>query len=372
MKLLIADDEKLTREGIRNLLDLKKLGITEVFLADDGIHGLEAARSHRPDIILTDVRMPRMTGVEMASRYLEEAPDTAVLFMSAYSDREYLKAAIKLKAVNYIDKPLDKKELENALAEAADRCRSLGAAKSGAMLKEQDLKGHLVLFLTDGAKAAAAAALGACLSPAIEPDFWFSAVVTNCLTPLSELPSEELMKESQLFSGYLKEHGITRLIMPKADRYIISFLCSPSRPETKVLEDFTRLVQSRMKTYCRFFIAAGPILQGMAQASVSYHSAMNLLDESFYHDYNSVLTPQPAAGSYQPAADPFTDFGAALTAQKKEDSLKAAEAFYRGLKDGPPLPAAQAKDRYFRYLNKLDEISLANHISLWKREGLES
>ena len=70
MKLLIADDEKLTREGIRNLLDLKKLGITEVFLADDGIHGLEAARSHRPDIILTDVRMPRMTGVEMASRYL--------------------------------------------------------------------------------------------------------------------------------------------------------------------------------------------------------------------------------------------------------------------------------------------------------------
>lgn len=189
---------------------------------------------------------------------------------------------------------------------------------------------------------------------------------------MSELPSEELMKESQLFSGYLKEHGITRLIMPKADRYIISFLCSPSRPETKVLEDFTRLVQSRMKTYCRFFIAAGPILQGMAQASVSYHSAMNLLDESFYHDYNSVLTPQPAAGSYQPAADPFTDFGAALTAQKKEDSLKAAEAFYRGLKDGPPLPAAQAKDRYFRYLNKLDEISLANHISLWKREGLES
>ena len=372
MKLLIADDEKLTREGIRNLLDLKKLGITEVFLADDGIHGLEAARSHRPDIILTDVRMPRMTGVEMASRYLEEAPDTAVLFMSAYSDREYLKAAIKLKAVNYIDKPLDKKELENALAEAADRCRSLGAAKSGAMLKEQDLKGHLVLFLTDGAKAAAAAALGACLSPAIEPDFWFSAVVTSCLTPLSELPSEELMKESQLFSGYLKEHGITRLIMPKADRYIISFLCSPSRPETKVLEDFTRLVQSRMKTYCRFFIAAGPILQGMAQASVSYHSAMNLLDESFYHDYNSVLTPQPAAGSYQPAADPFTDCGASVTAHKKEDALKAAEAFYRGLKDGPPLPAAQAKSRYFRYLNKLDEISLANHISLWKREGLES
>ena len=121
MKLLIADDEKLTREGICSLLDLKQYGITEVILADDGVNALTEARKHRPDILLTDVRMPRMTGVEMASLYLEEAPDTAVIFMSAYSDREYLKAAIKLKAVSYIDKPAEKKELEDAIKEAESR-----------------------------------------------------------------------------------------------------------------------------------------------------------------------------------------------------------------------------------------------------------
>jgi len=131
MKLLIADDEKLTREGICSLMDLKQYGITEVILADDGVNALTEARKHRPDILLTDVRMPRMTGVEMASLYLEEAPDTAVIFMSAYSDREYLKAAIKLKAVSYIDKPAEKKELEDAIKEAADRFRTLRAAKAG-------------------------------------------------------------------------------------------------------------------------------------------------------------------------------------------------------------------------------------------------
>ena len=163
MKLLIADDEKLTREGICSLLDLKQYGITEVILADDGVNALTEARKHRPDILLTDVRMPRMTGVEMASLYLEEAPDTAVIFMSAYSDREYLKAAIKLKAVSYIDKPAEKKELEDAIKEAADRFRTLRAAKAGAMLEEKDLRGHLALALTNSSKLEEALNLDCCI-----------------------------------------------------------------------------------------------------------------------------------------------------------------------------------------------------------------
>ena len=111
MKLLIADDEKLTREGIRDSLDLEALGISGVFLADDGVHGLETALEELPDIVLTDIRMPRMNGVEMAEKLLEQLPDTSLVFMSAYSDKEYLKAAIKLKAVSYVEKPLDIREL---------------------------------------------------------------------------------------------------------------------------------------------------------------------------------------------------------------------------------------------------------------------
>lgn len=98
MKLLIVDDEKLTREGIRDSLSLKSLGISRVLLEDDGIHGLKTALEEHPDIVLTDVRMPRMNGVQMAERILKELPTTSIIFMSAYSDKEYLKAAIKLKA----------------------------------------------------------------------------------------------------------------------------------------------------------------------------------------------------------------------------------------------------------------------------------
>ena len=64
-------------------------------------------------------RMPRMSGVEMAEEILKALPNAIILFMSAYSDKEYLKAAIKLKAVSYVDKPLDMNELTEALAEGS-------------------------------------------------------------------------------------------------------------------------------------------------------------------------------------------------------------------------------------------------------------
>ena len=60
MKLLIVDDEELTRTGVISSIDWKSLDIDEVLQADDGINGLEAARIHKPEIILCDVRMVRL------------------------------------------------------------------------------------------------------------------------------------------------------------------------------------------------------------------------------------------------------------------------------------------------------------------------
>ena len=120
MKLLIVDDEELTRTGVITSLDWASLGIDEVLQADDGVHGLETARLCKPEIILCDVRMPRMDGISMLERLEKFLPDTVPIFMSGYSDKEYLKAAIKLKAVNYIEKPFSISEIETAIREARE------------------------------------------------------------------------------------------------------------------------------------------------------------------------------------------------------------------------------------------------------------
>ena len=102
MKLLIVDDEKLTRDGLMNSIDWEQLGVDAVAQADDGLHGFELAGGFQPDIVLSDVRMPRMSGIEMAEKLQMHNPDISIIFMSGYSDKEYLKAAIKLKAVSYV------------------------------------------------------------------------------------------------------------------------------------------------------------------------------------------------------------------------------------------------------------------------------
>ena len=82
MNLLIVDDEELTREGLLNSIDWASLGIINIYQADDGINGLALARKHKPQIILSDVRMPRMDGIEMANRIREDSPDCHIIFMS--------------------------------------------------------------------------------------------------------------------------------------------------------------------------------------------------------------------------------------------------------------------------------------------------
>lgn len=137
MKLLIVDDEKLTRDGIIASIAWNQLLITEILVAKNGLEGLAMAKEHRPHIILSDIRMPHMDGIKMAQQINTFLPECNIIFMSGYSDKEYLKAAIKLKVINYVEKPLDPLEVENALQEAI--------AKTQHLIKTQSTAAHHTL-----------------------------------------------------------------------------------------------------------------------------------------------------------------------------------------------------------------------------------
>lgn len=122
IKLVIVDDEKATREGLRDYIPWKELGIGVVEDANDGVNALELALRLKPDIMLCDVRMPRMNGIELATELREKLPDCKIIFLSAYSDKEYLKSAIHLKAVNYVEKPVNLEEVIGVVRETVELC----------------------------------------------------------------------------------------------------------------------------------------------------------------------------------------------------------------------------------------------------------
>ena len=144
MKILIVDDEERTLTGLTTQIDWKGLGFESVLLASDGMEGLDSALRHRPDILLCDVRMPRLDGIEMVRRLQGSLPGLVPIFMSGYSDKEYLKAAIRLRAVSYVEKPIDEKELVEAVEEAIALSRKMQKLSSEEKILSRQAEQELV------------------------------------------------------------------------------------------------------------------------------------------------------------------------------------------------------------------------------------
>ena len=124
IRLLIVDDEQITREGLKTFVPWAQYGIEVAGEATDGLDALRAAQDIRPDIILCDVRMPRMNGIDFAFKVKEMLPRCGLVFISGYSDQEYLKAAIRLGAVDYVEKPLDLEDLGRVMQGLAKQIKS--------------------------------------------------------------------------------------------------------------------------------------------------------------------------------------------------------------------------------------------------------
>ena len=98
MILLLVDDEFHVRKKLLHKIDWEALGIDTLLEAEDGESGYETAKRRKIDILISDIRMPRMDGIEMAGKIRELYPDCVILFLSGYSDKEYLRSAISLHA----------------------------------------------------------------------------------------------------------------------------------------------------------------------------------------------------------------------------------------------------------------------------------
>ncbi len=124
MKLLIVDDESTTRNGLVKFIPWQKLGIDRVEQAENGSEALKMAEQEHYEIILSDIRMPNMDGIEFARRTKKILPECKIIFLSGYCDKEYLKAAIDLGAVSYVEKPINIAEISGAIRKAAEEHRS--------------------------------------------------------------------------------------------------------------------------------------------------------------------------------------------------------------------------------------------------------
>lgn len=128
-KALIIDDEAPVRQAIKILGKWGELNINTLFEAEEGYSALKILREEKPDIVLVDMKMPVMNGVEFLNVAREEFPNVKYIVISGYDDFEYAKQAIKFKVLDYLLKPIIEKELDGVLSRAVSEL-DLGKEKA--------------------------------------------------------------------------------------------------------------------------------------------------------------------------------------------------------------------------------------------------
>ena len=123
VKVYLVEDEIIIRQSIKNSIDWEKEGYEFVGDASDGELALPVILKEKPDILITDIRMPFMDGLELSRMVKAELPDIKIVILSGYDDFEYAKQAIKIGVAEYLLKPVSSAVLLEHLSEIAEKVR---------------------------------------------------------------------------------------------------------------------------------------------------------------------------------------------------------------------------------------------------------
>ncbi|MCZ8519201.1 MULTISPECIES: response regulator [Paenibacillus] len=123
-KVLIADDEPVIREGIRDAVDWASLGMTVAAEAEDGEEALELALEHGVQVLLVDLNMPIMNGIELMKRVREQLPESRIIVITGHDEFVFAQEAIRLEVDDYILKPADPKQLHTVLGNVRRKLES--------------------------------------------------------------------------------------------------------------------------------------------------------------------------------------------------------------------------------------------------------
>ena len=135
IKILLADDHKIMRDGLRTLLE-KQPDMKVVDEAENGRHTVEKTLKSKPDVVIMDITMPDLNGIEAARQIMASSPDTAIVILSMHSDESYVMRALKSGAKAYLLKDSAEADLIRAVRAVRDGKSFFSPAVSRLLLED--------------------------------------------------------------------------------------------------------------------------------------------------------------------------------------------------------------------------------------------
>jgi len=312
LKVIIVDDEPKLREGLRTLIPWEEQGYQVADTAANGQEALEKYEIHQPELILADIRMPGMDGLELIQELRGRGADSHVLILSGYADFEYAKRAISYHVDGYLLKPVDEEELVSYLGqirEAIEKERQFSrwsreAPSRGreALLKE--------LLLPDPSQ------FGGEQLKTIAASLGFSAgpceVVLLRLGPDQSVSEEAVSRVRQALEDAVRQNGLG-LCFYHPPHLGILLAKPPERQEDD--QDLHRMIAGFVSAEgLTFSAAAGGMVQGPEEAYLSLSAARDALKYGFFFEGDTLIRADSAAG--------WSGFGAEEPADLEADEAE--------------------------------------------------
>ncbi|HEX7056180.1 MAG TPA: response regulator [Bacilli bacterium] len=366
MKLLIVDDEARTRETLQKHIKWDEIGIREIRLAADGRDALKQAEKWNPDIVLCDVRMPKMDGIQFAKRLRWTDPTCKLIFISGFSDKEYLLSAIHLKAVSYIEKPIQLERVKKTVEEAArarkreleqiaaERNLQAGYERSLPFLKQELLR----RLIDRSAVAETADLLSMQHTLPFEAAGMFTVVVAPLFRKVPDPENQQFIREELLYKlsdmpslvslgalcGFDARHCLVLLLPGK---YGGSY-----QEGRQVIEQIYGDVRARMDRAITFGLGVGKPVRGLYHLPESYRTASAASLLQFYNENSSIMFAESLGVSRPLALNPesLRQFREAVRKGEIEQAEQLIRAFGELARKQKDLDIPHVRDLFFQFL----------------------
>jgi two-component system response regulator YesN len=354
IKLCVIDDIKSVVDMISRKPQWAEYGIEVVGTALDGEEGLRVIRETKPDIVLTDIRMPRMDGLEMTQAILEFAPACKIIILSAYSEFSYAQQALRLGAMDFVKKPFSLDEIVNVVLKAKQlrlqeqqeqaKIKAMeGKIKESLPILRQEYLTFLMQHQTT--ELSAKARWEYLRIPLAQQNFIvFIAEIDHFVEKFQTQPIQEIELVRFSLQNILEETisaWTTGVIFREAtSRYV----CIINGSDPEIAAQIAEACCANVSRYSRHTISIGlglcvSTIQELADA---YSQSLSALAYHFYSDgnavysYANIVNKPRAMNNYSAAAE--QDFLFALRSGNKEKGQLVLQHIFDELLQLDPLP----------------------------------
>lgn len=283
IKVLLVDDEPNVRQGVKMMIPWQELGLEVVGEGGDGDDGLAKILSLNPDIVIADVKMPGMTGIQMIDAAKKIGYNGKCLILSGYSDFAYAKEAMYLGVKQFILKPVDEDELIEALKslrdEISDERRDKLAMKRGSEYMNERLVRALLLGdepIIDKSDLSA---------------YNYSSYTAVIISSAENLGAEEKNELLKAVKKHLESDCGADVVTPELSGITVALFKGRSR--NRLMDFLSKLC----KNYTgKIFITVGRTVSELSEIKLSYLEADELLKNRFQYQHCGVVAAETVVG----------------------------------------------------------------------------